>query len=69
MAKRSLIFTFAPEPTVVEGFDRRVVESVSAARWQYPFCPTDRPCSRTRGTSYGTEPGCFWKASVGGRSA
>lgn len=31
MAKRSLIFTFAPEPTVVEGFDRRVVESVSAA--------------------------------------
>ena len=31
MAKRSLIFTFAPEPTVVEGFDRRVVGSVSAA--------------------------------------
>jgi hypothetical protein len=31
MAKRSLIFTFAPEPTVVEGFDRRVVESVRAA--------------------------------------
>jgi chloramphenicol 3-O-phosphotransferase len=31
MAERSLIFTFAPEPTVVEGFDRRVVESVRGA--------------------------------------
>jgi hypothetical protein len=30
-AGRSLIFTFAPEPTVVEGFHRRVVERVSAA--------------------------------------
>ena len=31
MADRSLIFTFAPEPTVAEGFDRRVVEIVRAA--------------------------------------
>lgn len=31
MAGRSLIFTFAPEPTVVEGFDRRVVDSVRSA--------------------------------------
>lgn len=30
-AKRSLIFTFAPEPTVAEGFDKRVVENVKAA--------------------------------------
>ena len=30
MAKRSLIFTFAPEPTVAEGFDGRVVETVRA---------------------------------------
>lgn len=31
IAERSLIFTFAPEPTVIQGFDRRVVECVRAA--------------------------------------
>lgn len=31
LAQRSLIFTFAPEPTVAEGFDRRVVDTVRAA--------------------------------------
>lgn len=30
-ARRSLIFTFAPEPTVAEGFHKRVVEIVKAA--------------------------------------
>lgn len=30
-AKRSFIFTFAPEPTVAEDFHKRVVESVKAA--------------------------------------
>lgn len=30
-AQRSLIFTFAPEPSVTEGFVKRVVECVSAA--------------------------------------
>jgi hypothetical protein len=29
-SKRPLIFTFAPEPTVAEGFHKRVVESVAA---------------------------------------
>jgi hypothetical protein len=30
-AGRSLIFTFAPEPSVVQGFDKRVAETVEAA--------------------------------------
>lgn len=30
-AQRSLIFTFAPEPSVAEGFDKRAVETVKVA--------------------------------------
>lgn len=44
-AQRSLIFTFAPEPSVAEGFDKRAVEVVKAAGGSTEFVQLNVPVS------------------------